>query len=283
MTKLSGVVVLYKPDENVVENINSYLPYLDKLYVIDNTPDESNKELLPESKKIEYIFYNKNTGIAFPLNDAAKKSIKEGFDWMLTMDQDSKFLGDEVLKMLKYIEKNDCQKIGLISPWHKINTNPKKPKDKVDYPVEVMTSGNIINLNAYQKIGGYKDWFFIDCVDFDYCMNLHLHNYKIVRLNYIELNHSLGDICIKHHLGRDFVCSNHNYIRRYYMVRNTFYINDLYKDKFSDYCSFLKRGLRGQLMNIILFEKDKYRKIRNMYRGYRDYRCGKKGPYPYEN
>ena len=114
-------------------------------------------------------------------------------------------------------------------------------------------------------------------------MNLHLHNYKIVRLNYIELNHSLGDICIKHHLGRDFVCSNHNYIRRYYMVRNTFYINDLYKDKFSDYCSFLKRGLRGQLMNIILFEKDKYRKIRNMYRGYRDYRCGKKGPYPYEN
>lgn len=34
---LAGVVVLYHPDESVLQNIQSYLSDLDKLYVIDNS------------------------------------------------------------------------------------------------------------------------------------------------------------------------------------------------------------------------------------------------------
>mgnify|MGYP003291444282 CR=1 FL=1 len=284
MIKLSGVVVLYEPDNEVVDNIKSYLKKLDKLYVIDNTPNKNNSCMIPKSKKIEYIPYFENRGVSYALNDAAKRSISQGYNWMLTMDQDSSFMNNEISQMLDYIDKNcDNKKIGLVSPWHVIDTNPEKPKEKIDYPVEVMTSGNIINLKAYKKIGGYKDWLFIDCIDFDYCMNLHAHNYDVVRLNYVEMKHHLGNICIKHCLRRDFVCSNHNFIRRYYMVRNTFYIVDIYKEIYPEYCSFLKRGLRGQLINIILFEKDKYRKVRNMYRGYKDYKKRRKGVYPYEN
>ena len=92
----------------------------------------------------------------------------------------------------------------------------------------------------------------------------------------------LGHLSKKHFLNREFICSNHNYIRRYYMVRNTFYLCEEYKDIYPEYCKFLKRGLRGQLQNIILFEKDKFRKVRNMYRGYRDYKKKKVGKYPYK-
>lgn len=67
------------------------------------------------------------------------------------------------------------------------------------------------------------------------------------------------------------------------MVRNTFYLNQEYHEKFPEYCSFLKRGLRGQLQNIVLFEKHKLKKVRNMIRGYRDYKRGVKGKYPYSN
>ncbi len=283
MTKISGVVVLYNPEENLKKNIESYLDEIERLYVIDNTPNKSNKEKLPLSQKIKYIQFNENKGVSCALNKAAKEAIKEGYKWLLTMDQDSQFEKGELAKLTKYIQRNKDEKIGLVCPWHVIATNPSKPKEDIDYPIEVMTSGNIINLEAYKKVGGYKDWLFIDCIDFDYCMNLNINGYKVVRLNYAELKHHLGDICIKHFLGRDFVCSNHNYIRRYYMARNIYYICDLYRDNFPDYCQFLKRGLRGQIMNIILFEKDKYRKIRNICRGINDYKKGIKGVYSYKN
>lgn len=40
--KLAGVVILYHPNENIVENINSYITDIDFLFIIDNS-DDSNK------------------------------------------------------------------------------------------------------------------------------------------------------------------------------------------------------------------------------------------------
>lgn len=281
--KVAGIVTLFHPDEEVKENIKSYLDDLDCLYVIDNTPHKENKQVLPKSKKIKYLAQLENKGVAKALNIGAILALDEQYEWLLTMDQDSCFQKNQVKKMIKYIEENDCKKVGLISPWHVINTGVEKPKEEIDYPLEVMTSGNMINLKAYKKIGGYKDEYFIDDIDIEYCMNLNIHGYKVVRLNYVELKHDLGDIEVKHLLGRNFVCSNHNALRRYYMVRNTFYLCKDYNSHFPEYCHFLKRGLRGQLQNIVLFEKYKYKKVRNMIRGYRDYKKGISGEYRYKN
>lgn len=280
--KIAGIVTLFHPDDEVKKNIESYLQDIDCLYVIDNTPLKENRNVLPSSKKIKYLPQLKNQGVAKALNIGAKLALKDKYEWLLTMDQDSCFEKAQLKKMIQYIEDNNCKKVGLISPWHVINTGIQKPKEEIDYPLEVMTSGNIINLKSYQKIGGYKDEYFIDDIDIEYCMNLNIHGYKVVRLNYVELKHDLGDIEVKRVLGRNFVCSNHNALRRYYMVRNTFYLCKHYNQYFPEYCYFLKRGLRGQLQNIILFEKDKYKKVRNMIRGYRDYRKGITGEYVYK-
>lgn len=282
MIKLAATVTFYNPTKENIDNISSYIKLVDKVYVVDNS-SEDNKEMLPNNKKIVYIANNENLGVATALNIAAKQAVKDDFEWLLTMDQDSKFNGDNLEKMINYILTHDCKNIGLISPWHVIKTGVKKPDKDIEDVVEVMTSGNIINLKAYEKIGGYKDWLFIDGIDFDYCMNLNVNGYKVRRLNYCELEHELGDIKIVHLLGRDFVCSNHNYIRRYYMSRNNHYIYDMYHDAFPDYCNMILSGLGGQFRNILAFEKDKYRKIRNMQRGYNDYKKGIKGAYPYKN
>ena len=282
MIKLAATVTFYNPTKENIDNISSYIKLVDKVYVVDNS-SEDNKEMLPNNKKIVYIANNENLGVATALNIAAKQAVKDDFEWLLTMDQDSKFNGDNLEKMINYILMHDCKNIGLISPWHVIKTGVKKPDKDIEDVVEVMTSGNIINLKAYEKIGGYKDWLFIDGIDFDYCMNLNVNGYKVRRLNYCELEHELGDIKIVHLLGRDFVCSNHNYIRRYYMSRNNHYIYDMYHDAFPDYCNMILSGLDGQFRNILAFEKDKYRKIRNMQRGYNDYKKGIKGAYPYKN
>ena len=92
MNKIAGAVILYYPANSFLQNIESYLRKLDKLFVIDNTPD-NNKALgkLLEIENVVYKHNGENKGIAARLNEAATLAIKEGYDWILTMDQDSYF------------------------------------------------------------------------------------------------------------------------------------------------------------------------------------------------
>ena len=84
--KLAGVVVWYHPNINDVQNIFSYINDLDRLYIFDNSDNKNNRKFVPDSKKIKYISKKKNLGIATALNYAAKEAIREGYEFLLTMD-----------------------------------------------------------------------------------------------------------------------------------------------------------------------------------------------------
>ena len=73
-----------------------------------------------------------------------------------------------------------------------------------------------------------------------------------------------------------FLCTNHAAIRRYYIIRNNNYIYDMYKDFDPDFCAYMVNQ-RHNILAVILFEKDKFNKIRNYIRGYKDYKNGIKG------
>ena len=273
--KLAAVVVFYKPSSSNINNYLKYIDSVDKLYVVDNSDDDIKR--IKETPKIEYIKLGENKGIAYALNVGARKAILEGYEYLLTMDQDSKITSKIVNEMVDFLKNNQDERIGLISPYHDIKTFEAKPTKKIEEKLEVMTSGNIINLKAYKDIGGFKDWLFIDGVDIEYGLNLNSHDYKVIRLNYIIMPHELGATSVHHFLGKKVLCSNHNAVRRYYMIRNTLYINDLYKDKYPDYCKFLISCQKGQVKRVIFFEKDKFKKIKLMIKGYFDFKNHKVG------
>ena len=276
--KLAGVVVLYNTSEENLKNIDNYIDSLDKLYVVDNSDDDVIR--VKNNKKIEYIKLGENSGIAHALNVGAEKAIEEKYKYLLTMDQDSKITCEIVNKMKDYLKNNqDDDKIGLVSPYQDIDSKEVIADCEAENMIEVMTSGNIINLDAYKKIGGFKDWLFIDCVDTDYCMNLHRHGYKVLRLNKIIMKHELGNLVVHKLFGKEYPCYNHNPIRRYYIVRNNMYINQMYKDMYPEYCAWLIRVQKGQVKRIIVFEKNKIKKLSMMYRGYKDFKKGIKGKY----
>ena len=150
--KIDGVVVLYKPDEGLIDNIKSYITELNKLFVVDNTPNKDHSSLFKGFKNIEYIPLNENTGIAHALNVGADKAIKDKADYLLTMDQDSRFREGEfarMINMLKSLYDNkdmslffgiDVDKIGVISPFH-VTERSKGSVNFVrgiEFPMEVM-------------------------------------------------------------------------------------------------------------------------------------------------
>lgn len=278
--KIAGIVTLYNPTDKDIDNINTYIDDIDKLYVVDNTEGKDNKDRIPKNKKIEYIFKNENLGVATAMNMGAKKAIKEGYEWLLTMDQDTTFNPGVMDKMKEVIEKEDTKKVGIVCPWHHTKLQDKKAATEYDDPHDVMTSGNLVNLDIWKKIGGYKDEFFIDGIDIEYCMNLHKNGYHILRINSIEIEHNLGDIFYKNIKGRLFLCTNHAPIRRYYIMRNYHYIKDMYENDDPTYCYALI-SQRHNMIGVLLFEKQKIKKIMMYLRGYKDYKKGIKGKYPY--
>ena len=279
MIKLAGMVTLYNPSKDNISNIDNYIDSIEKLYVFDNTDNVDNSKLLPNNDKIVYITEKENKGIAYSMNVCAKRAIKDGYNYLLTMDQDSRMKSDIIDGMVDFLKNTKEKKIGLVSPYQDIDSKEEISDKEYEDQMEMMTSGNIIDLNVYEEIGGFKDWLFIDCVDTDYCMNLHKHGYKVLRLNKVVMKHDLGQLKVHHLFGKEYPCYNHNPMRRYYIVRNNLYINKMYHDLFPEYCDHLIRIQKGQVKRILAFEKNKFNKLKMMYRGYKDFKKGIKGKY----
>jgi len=270
---IAGLVVLYNPDLDVLDNINTYINQVDKLFVIDNS-DNINGSLVEKIqlfKKTKYICNNSNIGIAAALNIGVKKAIDDGFDLLLTMDQDSLISDNYINEMLKEFEKDN--KIGVLSPYIVHIINPQKPIiSEIENVTTAITSGSIIRLTAHKEIGGFLEKLFIDYVDNEYCLRMQSFGYKILRLNSVYIYHELGDVKSRKFLFIKVFPTNHSPHRWYYRTRNRFYVYKIYKNQFPDYIKFDKRVFIKEIIKIILYEKNKIQKFKMIMYGYLDFK-----------
>ena len=275
--KISTTVIWYNPDNKNIENIKTYLNYFEKLFIIDNSQN-NNKGLVEilESTKVEYIYNKgKNLGIASALNLVCEKSIKEGFSWILTMDQDSYFDSKNVEEYLKTFSQIENKNIGIVSPCHILkNDTVKMDEDKKFMDVDrVMTSGNLLNLSAWKKVGKFDENLFIDEVDNEMCYRMIEKGYQIKQLNNIKMCHELGNLEKRSFFFKKISILNHNYVRKYYMMRNKLYIFKNYRKYRLRYIYYIL----NDFFKVIFYEKDKIRKLRFMFKGIKDFFKNKMG------
>ena len=272
---LSIVVVLYNAlPKDYVFDVKQY-----NVIIIDNTP---NRDLTIEGDNITYLPLNDNMGIAKALNEGFEIAKRLGSDYILTMDQDSSLPTNMIQEYMNFIEGRN-EKIGLVAPLiNMYNGENKQVSDTYVKIDEAITSGSLIPLLAYNEVGGFKEEMFIDGVDFEFCWNLKRHGYSIYQLNNVLMQHQLGDSKEYSLWGKHlFYVTNHNYIRRYYMTRNSLYIRKLYSDIMPKPIVPFLPGLIS-LFKIIFFEKDVYRKLRARRLGIKDFKKNKFGKFDYD-
>jgi rhamnosyltransferase len=197
------------------------------------------------------------------------------------MDQDSSFEANGINKLIASIDEVEAvyEHVAIITPYHLVS-NELIPATKEEFTEKkiVMTSGNLLNLDAYLTVGDFNENLFIDYVDYEYCLRLRNHNFKIIQNNSVWLKHSLGDFSVRNFLGIKIGVSNHNYIRRYYKTRNSLYVG-------FRYLKFEKRFFLNVLLYtflvdpflIIFYEKGKLLKLQSVYKGCIDFLTGKYG------
>lgn len=267
--KIASVVVWYNPttlsnNNSAPCNIKTYSSFLDKVFIIDNS-NTDNSKLASEIQNSEYYSCGRNLGIAAALNIGCKKALESGYDWCITMDQDSYWENGEFEKYLisikKYLEQNSNMHNIAVSFSPRLKMPVKSLYDyfiyvirpiyyKIKKPNEYkildrcITSGNMIKLSVWHELSGFDERLFIDGVDFDFCFRLQEKDYKIIWIRAARMNHSIGDD--KFYL---FKHEHHNDFRLYYMIRNNLYLNS----RFPDYIKF-RLDVKFWLKNFI-FQK----------------------------
>ena len=284
MLRVAGVTILYNPDEEMISNILSYLDQLELLYIVDNSEEVKTDVVnrIISYPKIKIIDNNGNIGIAAALNKSAKKAIEDGFDLLLTIDQDSRISDNLVLNMLKEFEKDE--KIGLISPFVNHVENPRQPPNLgLEKIMVAMTSGCIIRLSTFEKIGYFLEKFFIDYVDNEFCLRLTSNGYKIFQLNSVSVYHKLGAATSRVFIFKKVFPTNHSPLRWYYRTRNRLYVYKKYGKQFPHYLLFDLKVFFKDYMKILLYERNKIQKIKMIFLGYRDYKRNKFGKFSYNS
>ena len=186
--KISATVILYNPDDEIFENISSYSNDVDSLIVVDNsTRHDANlvDRLHKNFKNMIYINNNANLGIATALNIGCDEAIKSGSDWILTMDQDSKFINFKHYKQC-LLNLDSYENIALLcanTNWSEELGIPKNPSFDNEEKFSAITSANFLNLKLFEQIGRFEDKLFIDLVDYDYCIRVQIQNFTQAMLN----------------------------------------------------------------------------------------------------
>ncbi|RDV16449.1 glycosyltransferase family 2 protein [Pontibacter diazotrophicus] len=282
VTNVAGVIVLYNPQPDVIENIKTYSHSVKKLFAVDNSEkiaEDTIRKIQSEFANLEYIPLHQNKGIATALNVGATKACEENFEWLLTMDQDSKASKGMVQELLKTTETIDKDKIGIIAPRYILDSTQQEAHDGIEETDITITSGNLLNLKAFAIAGPFRDELFIDYVDHEYCLRLWQKGYKVLINNNVEIFHQIGTSSFHTFFGMKLGSTNHNYIRRYYITRNRLEILNQFKKDFPAYYHSQKFHNLREIGKVILFEADKLRKIKSFIKGYMDYKRKKFGKY----
>jgi len=272
--KFAAVVILYNPDVEIINNIFSYKDYFDVIYLMDNSTERLTPDILEclSDEKFIYFHDGNNNGISKAINLAATYATKDNFKWLLTMDQDSKF--ENVNVLIAYLN-NDPEKnrVGIYSPFHDTKFRIC-PLEDVSEVKSVMTSGNIVNLSIFNKVGGLDENLFIDRVDHDYCSTLIENNFIIKQINTCKLQHNLG--AISKTIGNKEI-TNHSPLRRYYITRNSLYYIEKHIKKRTRHCIGYAKDFMKDTLFSVLFEKNKIKKTEAIITGIKDYFLRVKG------
>ena len=278
--QLNGVVILYNPTYENINNIFSYVDFVDKLYIYDNSNVDNSKMLLEllNKKNVIYIRNGENNGISKSINDVVALIGKSNFSWLLTMDQDSSFKPDSFTSFIKQVDLYS-DSVAIFTPIH-LTKKIYKQVVKVQHQVLMtMTSGNLLNVNICKEIGLFDERYFIDSVDHEYCLRANKFGFKVIVVPSIELNHSLGEPILRTNIltRKKVIIFNHNFLRRYYITRNKLLmISEFYKF-YPKACFIFLLEIPWDFKNIIFYETDKIKKIRSVFCGCYDFLVKKFG------
>jgi len=287
---VAAVLVTYHADADFSARLGRISRQAGIVIVVDNGSADPENRLrdLTADPSVELILNGENLGIARALNIGVQRAIALGYRWALLLDQDSEAKDDMVSTLLgvqaSYPERDRLAIVGSgfevvgrqVSAAAADRVGQGEPWEEVGF---VITSGSFLSLAAYSVIGPFREDFFIDSVDTEFCVRAAARGYRVIRTRKPLMSHAIGAPTAHRWLWMTKSTSNHPPDRRYYMARNDTVMLREYGNYVGGTWALksLRRSLR-QCKRIVLYENMKASKIIAIAHGWWDGVRGHMGP-----
>jgi len=277
MPKHAAIIVTYFPDKNALENLER-LPYLcDTVIVFDNTPVPK-MEGFPSRPNLTVWNCAENLGLASALNMGMRLVAKQGIENIFLFDQDSIPCRQYFQTMLRFKSKADNTThryafyvpnfydrnsktfstfplIGHFSLRHV--TCREMPPITDNSALIAVTSGMLITLSVYNRIGPFREDYLTDFIDNEYFLRANLLGYSIAVNCDLVLDHAVGQRSVKRFYGLTIKPNHHPPIRKYYIFRNGIRTAIDYFRRYPFYAVLITARLAHEIFSVVLYEGNK--------------------------
>lgn len=227
-----AIIVTYHPDSGFEDRARRIALQVERALIVDNHSNNDEgallRHLLGQLNNAELVQNERNLGIAVALNRGARWAVDHGYQWALTLDQDS-VVADDIVETLSAVYEHfpEKEKLAIIGSNYR-DSNSGRLLFRTDRDdgcswqevKTVITSGSLVSLQAYATIGSFREEFFMDCVDLEYCLRSRSRGFRIILARKPLMQHAIGASTMHKLPWKMTGTSNHSTVRRYYMTRN---------------------------------------------------------------
>lgn len=279
---VAAVVVTFHPEPDFAAMLASLLPQVEAIIVVDNgscpadLPAHDDPTL---EGRVEIMANGENRGIGAALNQGLRRASERGFSWALTMDQDSSPLPNLVAAGRRAFEAHQQpQRLAAIGASVVDAGELSAPAAAYRRMTAVITSGTLQSIPIWERLGGFREDYFIDCIDTEFCLRARAGGLEVIQATEAALGHRIGIPTQKWVMGRWMIPTNHSPLRRYYVTRNRISLWRKYARSDGRFVAKDMRQTVREWIGIAFAESDRPAKLRAILAGLRDGLFGRYGP-----
>ncbi len=283
--ELGVVIITYNPDDDICSRVSKIMgcTCIGRIVIVDN--NSTNVSILKSFEKysnISVIYNNDNLGLAKALNQGVAYLQQRSYRYALLLDQDSEIECTSIEILLNTIKNKKCSLVGpqivlkieneFINTNYLVKSRWSFNKEYVEYNKLLkilinITSGSLLDISVWDKVGHFCNELFIEGIDDEYCLRLNSSNFSVYIDGSAKLYQQYGNQKHIKMLGIDWYPTFHSPFRLYYLYRNKILIIKRYFFKQPQYCIFQVLSLVKRLVTILITENDKLEKIKYILKG----------------
>jgi len=282
--EICAIITTYRPTQTIVKCVQYILPQVGEIVIVDDGDSRDNVAKLDAwfsgIPRITIYHQPENLGIAAALNRGSELARTKGYKWLLTLDDDTIPYSDMVERLCWHMAQLQSRtKIGAIGmSWDRKNTTTAEARlPRWREKRGIVTSGSLFSLEAYDTVGGFREGFFIDCVDYDFCLRLRERGYRIIQVLECGFAHSLGVSRQYRFLRFTVDTYSHEPQRLYYLFRNATVLASEYVFKDPLYVCAVGIGFVKEIAAVVLWQPQKRLRLRALLMGISDALRGRMG------
>lgn len=275
--RVAAVVTTFAPDATLAANLLLVSRQVALVVLVDDTGPGHGSEAYP-IENLVVIRNPANVGIAKSLNIGIEHAARQGFDWVLTLDDDTRVSDDYVSKLSGFLASTALGDVGIVALSRPRSSVPHEaPEAAYTTRRNIITSGSLFSVKTFQALGGFSEELFIDLVDFDFCIRARKAGHTLVVLNSVGMEHQVGHSESRQVLFFRTTVYHHAPFRLYYQARNAIVFTRRHFLYDPLLCLYILLDVLRIPAKALVFEKDKAARLKHTWAGIRDALLGRLG------